>query len=106
MAIAEVLTYRPRPGGTEQFIALAKRADKILRGLGATTRTLNTVVGGPSSNGFVYVIETPNWKAHGEFSAKLENDPDWKKFVAEVNSMDKPSADLVSSALYSEIPLG
>jgi hypothetical protein len=106
MAIAKVLTYRPRPGGTEQFLALAKRADKILKGLGASTRTLGTVIGRPMSNGFIYVIETPNRKAHGEFSAKLENDPDWKKFVAGVNSTDKPSADLVSSALYSEIPLG
>ncbi len=62
MAIAQVFTYRPRPGGTEQFLAIAKRADKILRGLGATTRTLSTVVGGPTSTGFIYIMETPNWK--------------------------------------------
>ncbi len=35
MAIAQVFTYTPRPGGIEQFLAIAKRADKILRGLGA-----------------------------------------------------------------------
>jgi hypothetical protein len=51
-------------------------------------------------------METPNWKAYGELSAKIEADPDWKKFVAEVGSMEKPSVDLVSSALYAEIPLG
>jgi len=106
MAIAQVFIYRPRPGGSEQFIALAKRADKILRGLGATTRTMGTVVGGPMSNGFIYVMETPNWKAFGELSTKIEADPDWKKFIAEVSSMEKPSVDSVSSAIYSEIPLG
>jgi len=103
MAIAQVLTYRPRPGGSEQFLALAKRADKILRGLGATTRTLGSVAGGPVPDAFLYVIETPNWKAHGELSGKFATDPDWLKFIAEMSSNEKPSQDLVSSALYSEI---
>lgn len=106
MAIAQVFTYNPRPGGVEQFLGLAKRADKILRSLGATTRTLSSVAGGPTPNAFIYVIETPNWKAHGEFSAKLETDPSWRKLVEEVSATDKPSADLVSSAVYAEIPLG
>ena len=105
MAIAEVLTYNPRPGGIEQFMSIAKQADKILRRLGATTRTL-TSVAGATPNALLYVIETPNWKAHGELNTKLETDPDWRKFIAEFNSTDKPPADLVSSALYSEIPLG
>jgi len=105
MAIAQVFTYSPRPGAIEQFIGIAKRADKIIRGLGATTRTL-TSVAGPTPNAILYVIETPNWKAHGELSTKLQTDADWQKLVAEVNSTDKPTADLVSSAVYSEIPLG
>jgi hypothetical protein len=105
MAIAQVFTYRPRPGAMEQFIGIAKRADKILRGLGATTRTLNSVAG-TVPNAVLYIIETPNWKAHGELSAKLETDADWRKLVAEVTSTDKPSADLISSAVYAELPLG
>jgi hypothetical protein len=105
MAIAQVFTYNPRPGGIEQFIAIAKRADKILRGLGATTRTLNAVAGA-NPNAMLYVIETPNWKAHGELSTKLQTDADWQKLMAEIGSTDKPSADLASSAVYSEIPLG
>ncbi len=40
MAIAQVFTYTPRPGATEQFLAIAKRADKIIRGLGGTTRRI------------------------------------------------------------------
>ena len=105
MAITQVFTYTPRPGGLEQFIGIAKRADKILRGLGATTRTLSAIAGA-NPNAFIYVIETPDWKAYGELSSKLQTDKDWQKLVAEVGSTDKPSADLVSSAVYSEIPLG
>jgi hypothetical protein len=106
MAIAQVFTYRPRPGGIEQFLGLAKRADKILRSLGATTRTLGNVAGGPAPNAFMYVIELPNWKAHGEFSAKLDTDSDWRKFLADVESADKPPVDMISSAIYAEIPIG
>lgn len=106
MAIAEVFTYSPRPGGIEQFLGLAKRADKILRALGATTRTLSSVAGGPAANAFMYVVETPNWKAYGELSAKLDSDHDWRKFLADMNSNEKPAVDLVSSAVYAEIPLG
>ena len=106
MAIAQVFTYSPRPGGIEQFLSLAKRADKILRALGATTRTMTSVAGGPTANAFMYVVETPNWKTHGELSAKLEADADWRKFLADVNSNDKPAVDLISSAVYAEIPLG
>ena len=106
MAIVEVFTYNPRPGGTEQFLSLAKRADKILRALGATTRTFTSVAGGATPNAFVYVLETPNWRAHGELSAKLENDHDWRKFLADMSSNDKPAVDLVSSAVYAEIPIG
>ena len=105
MAIAQVFTYRPRPGGIEKFVSLAQRADKILRALGATTRTLSSVAGAAPSV-FAYIVETPNWKAHGELSTKLETDKDWLKFVAEVSSTDKPPVDLVSSAVYAEIPIG
>ena len=106
MAIAQVFTYRPRPGGVEQFLNLAKRADKIFRALGASTRTISNVAGGPAANAFMYVVETPNWKAHGELSAKLDTDADWRKFVAEMESTDNPPVDLVSSAVYTGVTIG
>ena len=105
MAIAQVFVWRPRPGRIADFMAIAKRADKIIRGLGATTRTLNQVAGG-IAGGIVYVIETANWNAYGDFGAKLQADKAWQALIAEVNSTDKPPGDLVSSAVYSEIPLG
>src|SRR5260370_40698263 len=101
MSNAEVFTNSPRPCGIEQFLGLAKRADKILRALGATTRMLTSVAGGQAPNGFLYIVETPNWKAHGELGAKLETDPDWRKFLADLSSNQNPALDLVSSAVYA-----
>lgn len=40
MAIAQVYRWNPRPGVLEQFMGVAKRADKIIRGLGGTTRLI------------------------------------------------------------------
>ena len=45
-------------------------------------------------------------RARIQVSAKLETDSDWSKFVQDVTSTEKPSADLISSAVYSEIPPG
>ncbi len=105
MAIAQVYTWHPRPGRLADFMAIAKKVDKIIRGLGGTTRTLNQTSGGVAG-GVLYIIETANWKTFGELAAKLEADKAWQALMAEVNSTDKPTADLISSAVYSEIPLG
>jgi len=105
MAIAQVFSWHPRPGRIADFMAIAKKADKIIRGHGATTRTLNSVSGGVAG-GITYVIETANWKAFGDLEANLQTDKAWQALLAEVNSTDKPTADLISSAVYSEIPLG
>ena len=59
-----------------------------------------------SQNVFIYVLEHPSRQDAEKNWAAFQADPDWKKFIAEVSSMDKPSVDLVSSAIYSEIPLG
>ena len=105
MAIAQVFVWHPRPGRIADFMAIAKKADKIIRGLGGTTRTLNQAAGGVAG-GILYVIETANWNAFGELGTKLQTDKAWQALIAEVNSTDKPTADLLSSSVYSEIPLG
>jgi len=105
MAIAQVFVWHPRPGRIADFMAIAKKADKIIRGLGGTTRTLNQAAGGVPG-GILYVIETANWNAFGELGTKLQADKAWQGLIAEVNSTDKPTADLLSSSVYSEIPLG
>jgi hypothetical protein len=105
MAIAQVYTFHPHPGRTADFMAIAKKADKIFRGLGATTQTINSVSGGVAGT-ILYVVETADWKAFGDVAAKLQTDKAWLALAAEMSSTDKPTADLLSSSVYSEIPIG
>jgi hypothetical protein len=60
---------------------------------------------GATPNVVIYLIEMPNWQAYGDFNGKLAADAEWGTFMAEVN-MATPAADMLSSAVYSEIPLG
>jgi len=105
MAIAQVYSWHLNPGRLADFMADAKRVDKIIRGLGGQTRTLNSVSGG-TAGAVLYIVEAPDWKAFGDLNAKLETDKNWQALLAELTSTDKPTAELISSAIYSEIPLG
>jgi len=49
------------------------------------------------------VAETGGWRAHGEYMAKLEADPEWQKFVAEIGSDRDPVATIVELWTSQEI---
>jgi hypothetical protein len=104
-AVASVATWRPRPGRLQDFMAVVARAKKIHTRLKGNVRVWNSQFGGePFTVG--YVIEVPDWKAHGEFAAKLETDPEWLALVAEWTANREPPADLVQDALFAEVPVG
>jgi hypothetical protein len=104
-ALASVATWRPRAGRLQDFMAVLVRAKKIHQRLKGTVRVWNSQIGGePLTVG--YVIEFPDWKAHGEFGAKLEADAEWLALVAEWSGNRDPAADLIQSALVSEVPVG
>ncbi len=52
------------------------------------------------------MVETADWEAFGEYSAKLEADPEWKAFLAELNSARDPNADMVRTQISVEVPVG
>jgi hypothetical protein len=104
-AVASVNVWRPRPGRLQDFMAVVVRAKKIHERLRAKVRVWNSQWGGePLSVG--YVIELPDWRAVGEFAAKLEADPEWLALVAEFTSARDPVADLVRTQLSVEVPVG
>jgi len=104
-AVASIATWRPRPGRLQDFMAVVVRAKKIHQRLKGTVRVWNSQFGGePLTVG--YVIEVPDWKAHGEFTAKLEADAEWLALVAEWSANRDPAADLIQSALVTEVPVG
>ena len=105
-SVAQVMAWRLRPGRFEDFTRIAARADKILRKFGATTRTLNNVVAGDQAGTIIYVIECTDMNAFGALQSRMQTDKDWQAFIAEVNSERNPTADLVGSSLYTEVPVG
>ena len=102
--ILQVFVYRPRPGKLQSFMKNVARGSKIVNRDGGKVRQWNTATGGEPGT-IAIGIETANYKAFGEYSAKLEADPEWRAFWAELESDREPAADLVSSALYEEQPL-
>jgi len=104
-AIASVATWRPRPGRLQDFMAVVVRAKKIHHRLKGTVRVWSSQFGGePSTVG--YVVEFTDWKAYGEFAAKLEADPEWLALVAEWSGNRDPAADLIHNSLVTEVPVG
>ena len=65
---------------------------------------LNTANGGEPGT-IVVGIENANYKSYGEYAEKLEADPEWRAFLAEIEGAREPAADLVSSAMYVEQPV-
>jgi hypothetical protein len=104
-AVANVATWRPRPGRLQDFMAVVVRAKKIHTRLKGNVRVWNSQFGGePLTVG--YVIEVADWKAFGEFGANLETDPEWLALVAEWTANRDAPAELIQSALFVEVPVG
>jgi hypothetical protein len=78
------------------------RADKIVTRCGGKLRVWNSFYGGePNTVGAV--IETADWKAHGDYHAKLIADPDYQALLAEITSRRDPSADLITTQVLEEV---
>jgi hypothetical protein len=105
MAIAAVLLFRPRPGRLSDFMKDVARAGKIVTRCGGEMRVWSSMYGGePGTVGIV--VETADWKAHGDYQAKVLADSEYLAFLAELNSTRDPSADLLGTQVLQEVPVG
>lgn len=102
--ILQVFTYRPRPGQHSQFMKNVAKGSKIVNRDGGKLRLWNTTAGGEPGT-ILLGIENSNYKSFGEYANKLETDPEWRAFVAELQGEREPAADLISSAMYLEQPV-
>jgi len=81
------------------------RAGKIVKRNGGAMRVWNSMYGGePGTVGIV--VETADWKAHGDYHAKLVADSEYQAFLAELNSARDPAADLLVTQVLEEVPIG
>ncbi|MGA7870086.1 MAG: hypothetical protein WCA22_04225 [Candidatus Binatus sp.] len=100
-AVLQITVFQPEPGRFDEFLKRTSKAKKIRERAGAKVRYYRTVSGGLPA--IAAVAETGGWKAHGEYMAKLEADPEWQKLMAEVRADREPSAKIVELRMSEEI---
>ena len=100
-AVNQVTVVQVAPGRFDEFLKRSSKLKKIRERAGARVRYYQTVAGGHPA--VLVVAETAGWKAHGEYMAKLEADPEWQKFVAEIRSDRDPVATIVEQRTSQEI---
>ena len=66
-------------------------------------RVWNQMVGAEPGTAAL-VIETADWKAYGEYNAKLQDNREWQAFLKEINSAKEPNADIFRTLLHVEVP--
>ena len=96
--VPQLFVYRPRPGQLPSFMKTVARGTKIINRDGGKVRLWNTASGGEPGT-IMIGIENTNYKTFGEYPAKLEADPEWRAFLAEIEGGCEPAADLVSSSM-------
>jgi hypothetical protein len=101
-AVTQITVFRPAPGRIDEFLKRSSRAKKIRERAGAKVRYYRTV-SGANLPAIAAVAETGGWKAHGEYMAKLEADPEWQKLMAEVRAEREPLGTIIEIRLSEEI---
>ena len=100
-AVNHITVVHVAPGRFDEFLKRSSKLKKIRERAGAKVRYYRTVSGGHPA--VAVVAETGGWKAHGEYMAKLEADPEWQKSIAEIRSDCDPVATVVEQRTSEEI---
>jgi hypothetical protein len=101
-AVTQITVFRPAPGRIDEFLKRSSRAKKIRERAGTKVRYYRTV-SGANLPAIAAVAETGGWKAHGEYMAKLEADPEWQKLMVEVRAEREPLGTIIEIRLSEEI---
>jgi hypothetical protein len=106
MAVLATSLWRVRPGKTQEFLANAASAKKILERLGGRGRLVNQAVG-TNAPAMIFIVESLDWKAYGDLQAKMQTDTEWQAFLAQaISNNANPAADLIGTGLSTDVPLG
>jgi|HubBroStandDraft_3_1064219.scaffolds.fasta_scaffold716862_1 hypothetical protein len=100
-AVNHITVVHVAPGRFDEFLKRSIKLKKIRERACAKVRVYQTVTGGHPA--VAVIAETAGWKAHGEYMANLEADPEWQKFVAEIRSDRDPVATIVEQRTSEEI---
>jgi hypothetical protein len=104
MAVATVVTWKVRTGRFADFMTPASEAKKILERVGGRVRAWQPIVGGEPGT-VSFVVEHDDLAAYAEYSAKLQSDGEWQALIQKyVLANSDPTADIIRSALITEVP--
>jgi hypothetical protein len=103
--VIQSTVFRLRPGMAQGFMANVATGKKILERLGAKVRVVNQLVGSNAPCTAV-IVESLDWKAYGEFSAKRDADSEWLAFIAKIVGNREPEADQIATGLSVDAPIG
>lgn len=99
-ATSQVVAWRPLPGRADAFIGQVGMAKGIHERLGARVNVAQTVMGGEPMT-LIYMMSFDSGVTFGAFLDALERDGEWQQFWT--TAMGDPTAEMVSSALYSAV---
>ena len=105
MAVLQSTVFRVRPGRVQGFMANVATGKKILERLGTKVRVVNQLVGSNAPCTAI-IVESADWKAYGEFSAKRDSDSEWLAFITKIANNREPEADQIATGLSVDVPVG
>ena len=104
MAVATITRWKVRSGRLADFLVPVTEAKRIVENLGGKVRIWQPVYGGEAGT-VSFVVEPADQAAAAEFSAKLQADGEWQALIQKyIMANDNPTADLVGTALVTELP--
>lgn len=103
--VLQTYLTRVRPGRMDDALRLATTAFELSARFGASRcRLFEAGAAGEITGTQIAVVEYDDMRVWGRAADSLATDPDAQKLLNDVRS-DKTPADLVSSGLYTEIPI-
>lgn len=104
MAVATITRWKVRTGRVADFLIPVAEAKRIIENLGGNVRIWQPIYGGDAGT-VSFVVEHADQAAVAAFAAKLQADGEWQALLQKyILSNDDPTADLVGTALVTEVP--
>jgi hypothetical protein len=99
--VVQVIAVEVMPGKLEAYRAEVKKLRGVLERLGssAVVRMWSTSVGGPDTGTVIVALEYPNRDAWAADAPKTQNDSEWQKILAGLDSLRK----VESSSVWRDI---
>ncbi len=102
MAVARIVTFRPRPERYDECLGRVAEYKKIIERMGGRVRVWRAEDGG-EPDAAAFVTEVDDWVRFGELLTKLESDTEFQRLQAKDRS--DAVADILQQSTVSALPI-